>query len=89
MIALNQLAARIQTDEDGESASVCVFDGYPTNLDCVCGHDHGRHVGTVVRCMSYSGQPDCSCDAFVPSAESVQQLWEDARTLLSIVQSTC
>lgn len=50
---------------------VCRVDGYPMGLDCTCGHGHDRHVGgqhqlSPVRCMSYTGQPDCTCITFTP-----------------------
>jgi hypothetical protein len=89
LISVDQLRRRVLLDDDGEDTSLCAFDGYPSNLDCACGHGHNRHTGFVTRCMSYYGQPDCSCDNFVPSAEAVAALWDDARTLLTIVQSTC
>lgn len=64
------------TNDDGEPAVVCNIDGYPSPMTCTCTHGHNRHSGTdVVHCMSYVGQADCPCTAFVPDTASVSALW--------------
>lgn len=72
------------TTDDGERGRVCTVDGYPSVMDCTCGDAHNRHVGKAgdTRCMSYVGQPDCPCTAFVPAPADVAQLWEAHTRLL-------
>jgi hypothetical protein len=81
LAALRDLAL---TTDDGERGRVCTVDGYPSVMDCTCGCGHNRHVGNAgaTRCMSYVGQPDCTCTRFVPAPADVAQLWEAHTRLL-------
>lgn len=81
---LEAILARFHEDADGAEEVICVFDHYPTSLDCTCHHGHTRHSGKPgeVRCASYWGQPDCDCTAFVPAPASVLRLAVSHRSLL-------
>lgn len=73
----------------GEPGAVCVFDRYPTTLDCTCHHGHNRHSGKPgsTRCMSYYQQPDCSCTEFVPAPGGVTALWESHGRLADALEA--
>lgn len=81
---LEAILARFHEDADGAEEVTCVYDHYPTSLDCTCGHGHTRHSGKPgeVRCASYWSQPDCTCTEFVPAPASVLRLAVSHRSLL-------
>ena len=84
---LKELREHTIIADDGEPGlAACTVDGYPTTLTCICGHGHNRHNGRLqVRCMSYTGQPDCGCSEFVPDAASTSALWTAHDALLRAV----
>lgn len=85
MSGLDDIDERLEAD--GEQSIICPVDRYPTSLRCQCGHGHGRHVGSSrVTCMSYTDQPDCSCDQYTPASPDVVAMWEDARAMLAVLQ---
>lgn len=82
---LTELRDLALTTDDGERGRVCTVDGYPSVMDCTCGDAHNRHVSNAdgaTSCMSYVGQPDCTCTRFVPAPADVAQLWETHTRLL-------
>ncbi len=81
---LERIRARFHEDADGAEEVICVYDHYPTSLDCACGHGHTRHTGKPgsVYCMSYTQQPDCTCTEFVPAPASVRRLVASHLSLL-------
>jgi hypothetical protein len=85
---LDEIERSLEDADGGRGQSRCHADGYPTSLDCQCGHGHTRHVGKrgMVRCMSYTRQPDCSCIEFVPAAPGVRYLFENTAALLAFAR---